>query len=157
MQGGKGRERALQVLQCCLHQEAGQPLLPLAPRSRASPALPSPPAAVYGVPVAPGRCRAIVRQVGTSWQPTGRLEGLQLTPCTCGCGGRAGALFPCHTPAACPRCLPTFSPPQPFRFKNKLIPKLFGLSPRFMGHLGNNSVLDEDVIFLHMQVGCRAQ
>lgn len=60
------------------------------------------PAAVYGVPVAPGRCRAIVRQ--------------------------------------------------PFRFKNKLVPLLFKLSPAFLGHLGNNSVLDEDNIFLHMQV-----
>ncbi|KAL4451506.1 hypothetical protein ABPG75_007168 [Micractinium tetrahymenae] len=57
--------------------------------------------AVYGVPVAPGRCRAIVRQ--------------------------------------------------PFRFKNKLIPLLFKLSPAFLGHLGNNNVLDEDNIFLHMQ------
>ncbi|PSC75151.1 Pheophorbide a oxygenase [Micractinium conductrix] len=56
---------------------------------------------VYGVPVAPGRCRAIVRQ--------------------------------------------------PIRFKNKLLPLLFKLSPQFLGHLGNNSVLDEDVIFLHMQ------
>jgi hypothetical protein len=60
------------------------------------------PAAVYGVPIAPGRCRAIVRQ--------------------------------------------------PFRFKNKLIPLAFKLTPAFMGHLGNNSVLDEDNIFLHMQV-----
>jgi hypothetical protein len=59
--------------------------------------------AVYGVPVAPGRCRAIVRQ--------------------------------------------------PFRFRNKLLPLLFKAMPAFMGHLGNNSVLDEDNIFLHMQVG----
>jgi hypothetical protein len=58
---------------------------------------------VYGVPVAPGRCRAIVRQ--------------------------------------------------PFRFKNKLLPLVFKATPTFMGHLGNNSVLDEDVVFLHMQVG----
>ncbi|KAL4424531.1 hypothetical protein ABPG77_010111 [Micractinium sp. CCAP 211/92] len=57
--------------------------------------------AVYGVPVAPGRCRAIVRQ--------------------------------------------------PFRFRNKIIPLFFKLSPAFLGHLGNNSVLDEDNIFLHMQ------
>ncbi|EFN56079.1 hypothetical protein CHLNCDRAFT_145588 [Chlorella variabilis] len=57
--------------------------------------------AVYGVPVAPGRCRAIVRQ--------------------------------------------------PFRFKNKLLPLAFKVMPAFLGHLGNNSVLDEDNIFLHMQ------
>jgi hypothetical protein len=56
---------------------------------------------VYGVPVAPGRCRAIVRQ--------------------------------------------------PFRFKNKLLPLVFKVLPAFLGHLGNNSVLDEDNIFLHMQ------
>lgn len=65
------------------------------------PLLPCLHAAVYGVPVAPGRCRAIVRQ--------------------------------------------------PFRFKNKLLPLAFKVMPAFLGHLGNNSVLDEDNIFLHMQ------
>lgn len=29
------------------------------------------------------------------------------------------------------------------RFKNKVVPLLFKLMPAFMGHLGNNSVLDE--------------
>lgn len=57
--------------------------------------------AVYGVPMSPGRCRAIVRQ--------------------------------------------------PIRFKHKLIPTLLKVMPTFMGHLGNNSVLDEDIIFLHLQ------
>jgi phenylpropionate dioxygenase-like ring-hydroxylating dioxygenase large terminal subunit len=40
---------------------------------------------------------------------------------------------------------------QPFKFKNKLIPLLFKVLPEWRSHLGNNSVLDEDVIFLHMQ------
>lgn len=40
---------------------------------------------------------------------------------------------------------------QPFRFKNRLLPKLLGLLPPFLGHLGNNDVLDDDVSFLHMQ------
>lgn len=34
-------------------------------------------------------------------------------------------------------------PLQPFRFKNKLLPLAFKIMPAFMGHLGNNSVLDE--------------
>ena len=33
---------------------------------------------------------------------------------------------------------------QPFKFKNKLIRKAFGIMPEFMGHLGNLSVLDDD-------------
>ena len=44
---------------------------------------------------------------------------------------------------------------QPFRFKNKLFPVLAGLAPTFLGHLGNNSVLDEDNRFLHLQACCR--
>ncbi|KAH7622547.1 hypothetical protein Ndes2526B_g03378 [Nannochloris sp. 'desiccata'] len=40
---------------------------------------------------------------------------------------------------------------QPFKFKNKLIRKAFGIMPQFMGHLGNLSVLDDDNIFLHLQ------
>lgn len=78
-------------------QQAAARCVPLpSPTSPAPSCLPLPPplAAVYGVPVAPGRCRAIVRQ--------------------------------------------------PIRFKNKLLPLLFKLSPQFLGHLGNNSVLDED-------------
>ena len=40
---------------------------------------------------------------------------------------------------------------QPFKFKNTLIRKLFGIAPAFWGHLGNLSVLDDDNIFLHLQ------
>lgn len=40
---------------------------------------------------------------------------------------------------------------QPFRFKNKIVRKLFGIMPEFMSHLGNLNVLDDDNIFLHWQ------
>ncbi|KAL6778308.1 hypothetical protein ACKKBG_A17685 [Auxenochlorella protothecoides x Auxenochlorella symbiontica] len=57
--------------------------------------------AVYAVPIAPGRCRAIVRQ--------------------------------------------------PFKFKNRVIPAVMGLVPRFATHLDALKILDDDVVFLHLQ------
>lgn len=40
---------------------------------------------------------------------------------------------------------------QPFRFKNKLIQKLFGITPTWLAHLGAMDILDDDNIFLHLQ------
>jgi len=40
---------------------------------------------------------------------------------------------------------------QPFRFKNKLLPKLFGITPTWLAHLGAMDILDDDNIFLHLQ------
>jgi hypothetical protein len=41
---------------------------------------------------------------------------------------------------------------QPFKFKNKVIRKLFGIMPQFMGHLGNLSVLDDDNVSFSCQL-----
>jgi len=39
----------------------------------------------------------------------------------------------------------------PFRFEKPLLARLFNLTPRWLRHLGNNAVLEDDQLFLHQQ------
>ncbi|HSM82447.1 MAG TPA: Rieske 2Fe-2S domain-containing protein [Nodosilinea sp.] len=39
----------------------------------------------------------------------------------------------------------------PFKFSSKLPATLIGLTPRWFSHIGNNAVLEDDQIFLHLQ------
>ncbi|MGG6238726.1 hypothetical protein ACQ4N7_08805 [Nodosilinea sp. AN01ver1] len=39
----------------------------------------------------------------------------------------------------------------PFKFSSKLPATVIGLTPRWFSHIGNNAVLEDDQIFLHLQ------